>query len=118
MFVRKKINRSGSISVEVVSKLQGKFIEVKKFGVGKSDEEAEELFQKAQLWLRAHDGQQELDFNDRKGKELEEAERVVDKPYNTQMGLAQQVSAEHTRKIFGGRLGVMLYDVTTLYSIN
>ena len=62
MFVRKKNNRSGTISVVVVSKSHGKFTEVKKFGVAKSLEEADELFQKAQLWLRAHDGQQELDF--------------------------------------------------------
>lgn len=29
--------------------------------------------------------------------------------------MAQQISVEHTRKIFGGKLGVMFYDVTTLY---
>ena len=33
---------------------------------------ADELFRKAQLWLHTHDGQQELDFDDRKGKEFEE----------------------------------------------
>ena len=77
MFVRKKNNRSGTISVVVVSKSHGKFTEVKKFGVAKSPEEADELFQKAQLWLRTHDGQQELDFDDRKGKEVEETERFL-----------------------------------------
>ena len=71
MFVRKKVNRSGSISIVVVSKSHGKFTEVKKFGVAKSEEEADELFQKAQLWLRSYAGQQELGFNDRKSKELE-----------------------------------------------
>ena len=44
---------------------------------GKVAEEADELFQKAQLWLRTHDGQQELDFDDRKGKEVEETERFL-----------------------------------------
>ena len=34
MFVRKKKNRSGTISVVVVDKSRGKFREVKKFGVG------------------------------------------------------------------------------------
>lgn len=185
MFVRKKINRSGSISVVVVSKAHGKFTEVKKFGVAKSAEEADELFQKAQLWLQSHDGQQQLDFDNRRGKELEETIRVVsnmdsvlingtqllldqvydsigfnripddilrhlviarvsqpksklatveylksyydkdvnlnniyrymDKLYNTQMNLAQQISVEHTRGIFGGKIGLMFYDVTTLY---
>ena len=77
MFVRKKINRSGTISVVVVSKAHGKFTEVKKFGVAKSAEEADELFQQAHSWLRTHDGQLELDFDNRRGKELEETERVL-----------------------------------------
>ena len=185
MFVRKKLNRSGSISVVVVNKSHGRFIEVKKFGVAKSEEEADELFQEAQIWLRTYGGQQELDFDDRRGKELEETARVVenmdsilingtqlllnqiydtigfnripdeilrhlviarvsqprsklatvdylksyydedvdlnhiyrymDKLYKTQMELAQQISVEHTRKIFGGKIGLMFYDVTTLY---
>ena len=185
MFVRKKINRSGTISVVVVSKAHGKFTEVKKFGIAKSKEEAAELSLKANLWLRTHGGQRELDFDDRRGKKLEETTRVVenmdsvlingtqlllnqvydsigfnripddilrhlviarvsqpksklatvsylksyydedvdlnriyrymDKLYNTQMELTQQISVEHTRKIFGGRIGLMFYDVTTLY---
>ena len=185
MVVSKKANRSGNISMVVEGKLNGKFREVKKFGGAKSEKEADELFQKAQLWLRTHGGQQELDFDDIKGKEIEETERVVDnmdavlingtqlllnqvydsigfnripddilrhlvigrvsqpgsklatvsylksyydkdvelnhiyrymdRLYNTQMELAQQISVEHTRKIFGGKLGLMFYDVTTLY---
>ena len=42
MYVRKKTNRSGTVSVVVVSKAHGKFTEVKKFGVAKSEEEVEE----------------------------------------------------------------------------
>ncbi|MCI6373557.1 MAG: hypothetical protein MR792_09880 [Paraprevotella sp.] len=71
MFVRTNTNRAGTISVVVVSKAHGKFTEVKKFGVAKSEEEADEMFHKAQSWLHTHDGQQELDFEDRKGKEVE-----------------------------------------------
>ncbi|MBO7258517.1 MAG: IS1634 family transposase [Paludibacteraceae bacterium] len=41
--------------------------------------------------------------------------RYMDKLYNTQMELAQQISVEHTRRIFGGKIGLMFYDVTTLY---
>lgn len=185
MFVRKKANRSGTISIVVVSKAHGKFTEVKKFGVAKTAEEADELFRKAQSWLRSHDGQQELDFYDRRGREVDETARVVDnmdsvlingtqllrnqvydsigfnripdeilrhlviarvsqprsklatvdylksyydedvslnniyrymdKLYTTRMELAQQISVEHTRKAFGGRIGLMFYDVTTLY---
>ncbi len=185
MFVRKKINRSGTISVVAVNKSRGKYVEVMKFGVANSEDEAEDLLRKAKLWLRTHDGQQELDFDDRRGREREETARVVgnmdsvlingtqllldkvydrigfnripddilrhlviarvsqpksklatvgylksyydedidlnriyrymDKLYNTQMELAQRISVEHTRKIFGGRIGLVFYDVTTLY---
>lgn len=178
MFVRKKVNRSGTISVVVVNKLHGKFTEVRNFGIAKSESEADKLFQEAQLWLRTHDGQQEFDFDDRRGKELEETIRVVenmdsvlingtqlllnkvydnigfnripdeilrhlviarvsqpqsklatvnylksyydedvdlnhiyrymDKLYNTQMEHAQQISVEHTRKTFGGKINVVL----------
>ena len=41
--------------------------------------------------------------------------RYMDKLYNTQMEQAQQISVEHTQKIFGGKIGLMFYDVTTLY---
>ena len=39
----------------------------------------------------------------------------MDKLYNTQMKLAQQICVEHTRKIFGGKIGLMFYGVTTPY---
>ena len=77
-----------------MSKAHGKFTEVKKFGVAKSEEEADELFRKAQLWLRTHDGQQELDFEDRKGKEVEETERFLGNITNTDLD-AERVIAEY-----------------------
>ena len=185
MYVRKKHNRSGSTSVVVVSKASRKYKEIKSFGSSTSEEEIGSLCDKAATWIRSFGGQQELDFDDRKGKEVEETERFLsnidnvlingtqllldhvydsigfnqipdeilrhlviarvsqpksklatvdylksyydedvdlnhiyrymDKLYNTQMELAQQISVEHTRKIFGGKIGLMFYDVTTLY---
>ena len=41
--------------------------------------------------------------------------RYMDKLYNTQRELVQQISVEHTRKVLGGKIGLMFYDVTTLY---
>ena len=41
--------------------------------------------------------------------------RYLDKLYNTQQEKIQQISVEHTRKIIGGKIGLMFYDVTTLY---
>ena len=43
MFVRKKRNRSGSISVVVVNKERGKFVEIKNFGTVLSEVEADSL---------------------------------------------------------------------------
>ena len=185
MFVRKKKNRSGTISVVVVSKAQGKFREIRNFGTARSDAEAEILCNEARHWLSTYGGQQIFDFEDRKGRELEETVRFLekidnviingtqlllnriydsigfnriqdeilrhlvtarvsqpmsklatveylksyydedvnlnhiyrymDKLYNTQMEQVQKISVEHTRKNLGGRIGLMFYDVTTLY---
>ena len=185
MYIRKKHNRYGTTSVVVVSKSSGKYKEIKSFGCSSSEEDIEHLCDKAAEWIRSFGGQQEFDFDDNRGKELEETARVVnnmdavlingtqlllnqiydsigfnripddilrhlviarvsqpgskhatvdylksyydedidlnhiyrymDKLYNTQMELAQQISVEHTRKIFGGKIGLMFYDVTTLY---
>jgi transposase len=185
MHVRRKKNRSGTISVVVVSKAHGRYHEVKSFGTSHSEEKISSLVLEAESWLRSYEGQQELDFEDSKGRELEETERVIDnmdavlingtqlllnqiydsigfnrisdeilrhlviarvsqpmsklatteylkshydqdvdlnhiyrymdKLYNTQMELAQQISVAHTQRILGGKLGLMFYDVTTLY---
>lgn len=185
MFIRKKKNRSGTTSVVVVSKAHGRFAEVKNFGTAHSEEEIVTLCKKAHQWLDTFGGQMLIDFENEKGKELEETRRVInnmdtvlvngtelllgriynqigfnrigddvlrnlviarisqplsklatveylksyydedvdlnriyrymDKLYNTQMELVQQISVEHTRQVLGGKIGLMFYDVTTLY---
>jgi transposase len=39
----------------------------------------------------------------------------LDKLYNTQQDSLQRISVEHTRRILGGHIGLLFYDVTTLY---
>lgn len=41
--------------------------------------------------------------------------RYMDTLYNTHQELIQQISVEHTRKLLGGQIGIVFYDVTTLY---
>lgn len=41
--------------------------------------------------------------------------RYLDKLYNTQQERIQRISVEHTRRILGGKIGLLFYDVTTLY---
>ena len=81
MYVRKKHNRSDSTNVVVVrkasGKYKGKYKEIKSFGSSTSEEEIDSLCDKAATWIRSFGGQQELEFDDRKGKEVEEAERFL-----------------------------------------
>ena len=185
MYIRKKKNRSGSISVVAVSKARGHYEEVRVFGTASTDEEVANLYAEAQHWLNTPDNQIPIDFGNELGREREETLRVVenmdavllngtqlllgqiydrigfnrvpddilrhlvisrisqprsklatvaylksyydedvdlnriyrymDKLYNTQQELVQQISVEHTRSVLGGRVGLMFYDVSTLY---
>lgn len=47
--------------------------------------------------------------------QLHKIYRYLDKLYNTQQEQIQQISVEHTKKILGNSIGLMFYDVTTLY---
>ena len=47
--------------------------------------------------------------------QLSKIYRYLDKLYNTQKDKIQQISVEHTRNILGGKIGLVFYDVTTLY---
>lgn len=187
MFVRKKKNRSGSISVVVIDKSDGKFKEIKRFGVATSEIDVEILCNKANDWILRHVDQQTINFNlpDKQEGELKETKNVLsridkillnspyiilediynqigfnkigddilrhlvisricqpmsklatvtylksyynedvelhniyrymDKLHNTQQDLIQSISVAHTQKILGGKIGLMFYDVTTLY---
>ena len=185
MYVRKKHNRSGSTSVVVVVKHNGRYKEIKSFGSSYDNSEIERLVIQAKQWIATYGGQQQLDFDDKRRREREETERVVgnmdallingtqlllgriyeeigfnavkdevlrhlviarlsqprsklatvdylksyydedvnldriynymDKLYNRQQELVQRISVEHTRRLLGGRLGIVFYDVTTLY---
>ncbi|GHU98350.1 hypothetical protein FACS1894159_00700 [Bacteroidia bacterium] len=41
--------------------------------------------------------------------------RYLDKLHDTQKDTVQQISVDHTRRILGGKIGLVFYDVTTLY---
>ncbi|GAB6008031.1 IS1634 family transposase [Dysgonomonas reticulitermitis] len=47
--------------------------------------------------------------------ELHKIYRYLDRLHNTQQEKVQQLSVEHTRKLLGGKIGLVFYDVTTLY---
>ncbi len=186
MFVRKKKNPSGVISVQVIDKSQGKYRVVKTIGSSSDLSIVEALYSEGLQWISDYLGQ--LDIFDNYDKEIEEEQvvthlmsniehillngmqlildrvfrlvgfdriddevfkhlviaricqpssksatveylksyfdedlklhniyRYLDTLYNSQQELVQQISVEHTKKILGGRINLVFYDVTTLY---
>jgi len=47
--------------------------------------------------------------------QLHKIYRYLDKLNDTQKDTIQKISVEHTRRVLGGKIGVVFYDVTTLY---
>lgn len=66
MFVRKKPNKSGSISVQVIDKSSGSYHVVKTLGSSQDPEQVNQLVRRAHQWISHHLGQSELDFHDEK----------------------------------------------------
>lgn len=184
MFVRRKKNRSGSVSIVVVDKSRGKYREIKSFGSATDLSMIEELERMASDWISKYNGQQALDFNEtnvvlqevrktisRIERTLQNSTQVIlsriydsigfnviddsilrnlviaricqpmskaatveylkshfaedihlhnlyrymDRLYSTQQEKVQEISVKHTMAVLGGRIGIMFYDVTTLY---
>lgn len=186
MFVRKKKNHSGLISVQVIDKSHGKYRVLKTVGSSMDLQVVDELFKQGKRWISSHLGEQ--DIFEQAAKEADERQvvdflltkvenillngtqlildkvfksigfdqlnddilkhlviarlsqplsksatvdylkshfdedvqlhniyRYLDKLHNSQQEKMQQISVEHTRKILGGKIGLVFYDVTTLY---
>ncbi len=64
MFVRKKPNKSGLISVQVINKSSGKYRVVKTIGSSFSEQEIERLVIEGRRYIRSITGTQEIDFTD------------------------------------------------------
>ena len=48
MFIRKKKNRSGNISIQIIQKQQGKYVVIKTLGTSGDEEEIDRLYKQAQ----------------------------------------------------------------------
>jgi len=186
MFVRKKKNPSGIISIQIIDKSKGRYQVVKTVGSSSDVSTIESLYLQAKKWLSDYLGEQDIfSAYDKANEEREVTEyllsnvenillngvqlilnnvfkltgfdsvedeifrhlviarlsqpmskaatveylkshfdedaqlhqiyRYLDKLYNTQQERIQQISVEHTRRILGGKIGLLFYDVTTLY---
>jgi transposase len=186
MFVRKKTNRSGTVSVVIVSKQSGRYCEIRRLGTSSDELEVAQLVHQGNDWIRQqtalpdmfekHEREQverEIvehflsnienillngpqlilnrvycligfdQINDTVLKdlvvaricqprsksatvdylkgyfdediELNKIYRYLEVLQSTHQSMVQQISVEHTRKILGGKIGLVFYDVTTLY---
>lgn len=186
MFVRKKSNPSGVISVQVITKNRGKYQVLKTIGSSSDKSNIEQFCRQGQEWINNYLGAQDIFEQATKEQEekqvteylisnienilingtqlilervfravgfdqiedkilqslvmarlgqplsksatvdylksyfdedvrLHEIYRYLDKLYNSQQEKIQQISVEHTQRILGNKVGLMFYDVTTLY---
>lgn len=76
MFIRKKKNRSGTVSIVVADKSSGKFKELKTIGVSSNPEEIAQLVFKAHRWIDEYSGQLSMDF-DESEKAIQEARNTI-----------------------------------------
>ena len=63
MFVRKKLNKSGIISIQVIDKSTGRYKLVKTVGSSADIVEVDALFKQGQAYIKKHKGQVEFDFS-------------------------------------------------------
>lgn len=64
MFVRKKKNKSGVISIQVIDKSSGAYRLLKTIGSSADSTEVDRLFEQGRQWIKNHTGIQEFDFTD------------------------------------------------------
>jgi transposase len=183
MFIRKKQNSSGSISIQIISKAKGKYKVVKTIGCATMWRDVEKLEKKAKQEIQKITGQQELFFSEQdrtviaafnslqnsnirtvgpelifgriydyiglnaikeelfrhlvisrlafplsklktidylyryQGVHLEinSVYRFLDKLNSKLKTQVEQIIFNHTKKVLGGNIGVVFYDMTTLY---
>jgi hypothetical protein len=186
MFVRKKINRSGTTSVVVVDKSKGKSRYIKLLGTSSDAVEIERFFRQGQAWIRDQSGLRDM-FEENYAEKLEReaadyffnnienvllngAQLIINQAFEltgfnkidddvlkspvlsrichplskvatveylkshfdadlelhriyryldilagSQQDTIHKISVAHTGKVLGGKIGLVFYDVTTLY---
>jgi transposase len=186
MFVRKKNNPSGVVSIQIIDKSQGRYRVIKTIGSSKDTHAVSQLYHQGKQWIATRTGERDLfalheqqreekqvvDYlvsnienillngtelllnqvfkhvgfdqigddilrqlvitrlcqpSSKAGTvdylksyfdedvELHKIYRYLDRLHHSLQEKIQQISVEHTQKILGGKIGLVFYDVTTLY---
>lgn len=180
MFVRKKRNKSGVISIQVIDKSSGQYKLLKTIGSSDNTIEVDQLYQQGLDFVKHYQGQQTINFFEQDFKETvkesirniaiegiklllgriyteigfdqvrnellrplvlirlshpasklktskylkryfsidikeDRIYRYLDTLYTEHKEELQQISFNHTKKVLGGVISVVFYDVTTIY---
>ena len=186
MFVRKKTNQSGTVSIQIIDKSRGRYKVYKTIGNSSDAIEIENLYRQGKRWIAVQRGDRDMFAEAEREREekqvtdyllnnvenillngtqlilnqvfriigfdviedeifkhlvvarlcqpssksgtvdylqsyfeedveLHKIYRYLDRLYSSQQERIQQISVEHTRKILGGNIGLVFYDVSTLY---
>jgi len=180
MFVRKKRNKSGVISIQIIDKSTGKYKLIKTIGSSDNSNEVDRLYQEGLDYVKHFQGQQTINFSGHGFKETvkqsirniaieginlllgriytdigfdqiknellrplvlirlshpasklktskhlkryfsidikeDRIYRYLDTLYKDHKEELQQISFNHTKKVLGGVISVVFYDVTTIY---
>jgi len=65
MYVRKKKNKSGVISIQVIDKSTGKYKMIQTIGSSKDPKEIDRLYQEGKQWIKNKQGLLEIDFSNK-----------------------------------------------------
>lgn len=180
MFVRKKKNKSGVISIQVIDKSAGKYKLIKTIGSSNNQDEIDRLYKEGLEYVKHFQGQQTINFSGQDFRETvkqsirniaieginlllgriyteigfdqvknellrplvlirlshpasklktskhlkryfsidikeDRIYRYLDTLYKDHKEKLQQISFNHTKKVLGGVISVVFYDVTTIY---
>lgn len=64
MFVRRKVNKSGSVSIQVLDKRNGRNVLLRSFGASKKESVIREMERQAHDFINTYGGQLVLDFDE------------------------------------------------------
>jgi hypothetical protein len=76
MFIRKKKNPSGVVSVQIIDKSNGKYRVIKTVGSSSSTAEIETMYYQGKKWLSAHLGERDIFAEDELAREEKQATEV------------------------------------------
>lgn len=107
--MRKNKNRSGSTSIQRVSKQNGRYKVVKSFGSGNTEEEIESLYQKAEYYLQEKNNTLSL-FVSKDDILLESYLQTLSNQQRI-----EEISFSYIKKILDNTIEIVFYDMTTLH---